>query len=96
MTDWKTIDSAPRYKPVKIKLECGFEAVAEFKARGCSGMCSPPGQKIHTPHIHDEWTYVDENGDELHPMDGYKTVEPTHWDWLTPPRMTCESGGNVG
>lgn len=76
---WQVIETAPRYEPVRVRLDCGFEAVAEYKARGCTGMCVPKGQKPHTPHIHDEWVFVDEDGDELHPLCGYKTIEPTHW-----------------
>lgn len=76
---WQPIETAPRYKPCRVKLECGFEGIAEHKARGCTGMCAPKGQKPHTPHIHDEWVFVDEDGDELHPLCGYKTIDPVHW-----------------
>lgn len=79
LQEWQPIETAPRYKPVRVRLECGFEAAAVFKSRSCTGMCSPKGQPPHAPHIHDEWVFVDEGGDELHPVEGYRAIEPTHW-----------------
>ena len=79
---WNDIKTAPRYKPVWVMLECGFQCAAEHKSRSCYDMCVPRGQKIHTLHVHDEWVMVDDDGDEVHPLWGRKTINPTAWRYM--------------
>jgi hypothetical protein len=77
--NWKPIETAKFYEIVKVKNDDGGEYYAEKKSRGCTGMCVPNGHKIHTPHMHKEWVIVNIDGEELHPIDGYQTINPVKW-----------------
>ena len=79
--DWQPIDQrTPSAKPIWVQTESGFECWAELFAWGCTGMCTPKGQPIHTPHMHRAWVMVNEEGDHLFTECGdMATVDPAKW-----------------
>ena len=80
MTDWQPIETAPTANPIIIRTESGFECMAEFFKWGCTGMCVPPGQTVHTAHMHSAWVMVDQDGDQLFSLCGdMAVVDPTEW-----------------
>ena len=80
---WRDMEDDPPpmdCEPVRVKTDSGFECAAEFFKWSCTGMCAPPGQRIHTPHMHSAWVMVDEMGDHLYEGGGsIAEVEPVTW-----------------
>lgn len=79
---WHPIEICPKTgeNPMWVRTGDGFICLAEFFKWSCTGMCTPSGQKIHTPHMHEAWIMVNEDGDQLQTQCGdMAIVNPIEW-----------------
>jgi hypothetical protein len=93
--EWKPIETAPKDgTPIRVKLSDQgntHEYYSFFNDYFCTGNCSTAadrkayyleyGQKApeHIRHLHEDWVICDGWGEELHPLEGYRRIYPTHW-----------------